>query len=111
MLSGAGTTIPVSDISIYPLLTGAQRDRISCGLFGLNSISHHYLPQTFSILQHNMSQTQVTPDMITHICQEKLTPNISDEEYYSWSPSRGEGGISPFSMEILSLSGGKNPQE
>ena len=52
MLSRAGTPMPGSDISIYPLSTGVQRDGISCGLFALNSISHHYLPQTFSILQH-----------------------------------------------------------
>jgi len=51
MLSWAGTPMPVSDISIYPLATGVQIDSISCGLFALNSTSHHYLPQGFPILQ------------------------------------------------------------
>ena len=45
MLSRAGTQMPVEDISIYDLATGVQKDSISCGLFALNSIDHHYLPQ------------------------------------------------------------------
>lgn len=44
MLSRSGHKIPESDISIYPLQTKIQQDPISCGLFALNAISHHYLP-------------------------------------------------------------------
>jgi len=50
MLARSGHPTPESDISIYPLPTGMQIDPISCGLFALNAIGHHYLPQHFPLL-------------------------------------------------------------
>ena len=47
MLAQSGHPTPESDISIYPLPTGVQIDPISCGLFALNAIGYHYLPQHF----------------------------------------------------------------
>jgi len=54
MLNRSGHGIPESDISIYPLPTTVQQDPISCGIFALNAISHHYLPHNSPLLQPNV---------------------------------------------------------
>jgi hypothetical protein len=54
MLDRSGHGIPESDISIYPLPTAVQQDPFSCGLFALNAISHHYLPQNSPLLQSDV---------------------------------------------------------
>ena len=59
MLSRSGHEIPESDISIYPLPSVIQQDPISCGLFALNAIRHHYLPQNSPPLQ---------PDALSPAC-------------------------------------------
>jgi Ulp1 family protease len=51
MLDRSGQKIPEIDISIYPLAISTQRDPFSCGLFALNAISHHYIPQNSPLLQ------------------------------------------------------------
>jgi len=51
MLSCSGYDIPESDISIYSLEITIQKDPISCGLFALNAISHHYLQQNSPLLE------------------------------------------------------------
>jgi len=54
MLSRSGYDIPESDISIYPLEITIQKDPISCGLFALNAISHHYLQQNSPLLESSV---------------------------------------------------------
>jgi hypothetical protein len=51
MLSRSQHGIEVSDISIFPLSITVQEDLISCGLFALNAIGHHYLQQNSPLLQ------------------------------------------------------------
>jgi hypothetical protein len=53
MLSRSGRDMQISDIPIFQLETGVQRDYDSCGLFALNSIGHHYLPWKFPLLEFN----------------------------------------------------------
>lgn len=43
MICRSGKEILESDISIYPLETGIQKDSDSCGLFALNAIEHHFI--------------------------------------------------------------------
>ena len=77
MLSRVGTPMPVSDISVYPLATGVQTDSILCGLFALNSISHHYLPQGFPILQHGpLSLPQYRMELALELLQEGAVSHI-----------------------------------
>ena len=45
ILSWSGCEIQWSKISIHPLSITIQQDPISCGLFALNAVSHHYLQQ------------------------------------------------------------------
>ena len=51
MLDRSGREMSELDISVYPLQTTNQQDPNSCGLFALNAICCHYLPQTSSLLQ------------------------------------------------------------
>jgi hypothetical protein len=55
MLDRSGHEMPESDISIYPLPTMKQQDLNSCGLFALNAVHHHYLPQNSPLLQPDIS--------------------------------------------------------
>ena len=51
MLTQSQHRIEISDISIFPLTITIQEDVISCGLFALNAIGHHYLQQVSPLLQ------------------------------------------------------------
>lgn len=51
MLWRSGIKMLQSDIPICPLMTTIQENYNSCGLFALNAIRHHYLPQDFPLLQ------------------------------------------------------------
>jgi len=54
MLMRSGVKFQESDISIYSLETTIQHDTISCGLFALNAIGHHYLQQNSPLLQSDV---------------------------------------------------------
>jgi hypothetical protein len=84
MLDKSGRGIPESDISIYPLPTTVQQDPVSCGLFALNAISHHYLLQNSPLLQ---------PDVLSLArCRLELASELLQE-----------GAVSQFGYRTLPL--------
>jgi hypothetical protein len=71
ILSRSGCEILWSKISIHPLPTTVQQDQISCGLFALNAVSHHYLQQDSPLLESdNLSLAHCRMEIALEILHE-----------------------------------------